>query len=48
MFPRRISCLLYGAPSHLGDYTAEEWNEEHKRFIVNKDIMLEVVVEVEG
>ncbi|KAF9994576.1 emp24p/erv25p- protein [Entomortierella chlamydospora] len=28
-----------------GDYNAEEWNEETKRFITNKDLQLEVVVE---
>ncbi|KAG0357648.1 emp24p/erv25p- protein [Podila minutissima] len=42
-------CFLEELPKETlvtGDYTAEEWNEEHKRFIVNKDIMLEVIVEL--
>ncbi|KAF9198766.1 emp24p/erv25p- protein [Haplosporangium sp. Z 27] len=28
-----------------GEYNAEEWSEESKRFITNKDLQLEVVVE---
>ncbi|KAF9111151.1 emp24p/erv25p- protein [Mortierella sp. AM989] len=28
-----------------GDYKAEEWNEESKKFITNKELQLEVVVE---
>ncbi|KAG0346257.1 emp24p/erv25p- protein [Podila humilis] len=42
-------CFLEELPKETmvtGDYTAEEWSEEHKRFIVNKDIVLEIVVEL--
>ncbi|KAI1315145.1 emp24p/erv25p- protein [Mortierella claussenii] len=28
-----------------GDFTAEEWNEEAQKFVLNKDLQLEVVVE---
>ncbi|KAG0347460.1 emp24p/erv25p- protein, partial [Gamsiella multidivaricata] len=28
-----------------GDYTAEEWDQDTRKFVLNKDIQLEVVVE---
>ncbi|KAF9428913.1 MAPK protein hog1 [Podila epigama] len=40
----RNTCL--NLQLHLGDYTAHEWVEEHQKYILNKDVVLEVVVEL--